>query len=281
MAETSLNWTAMAEDAERLLKHWSPDDPGGSILGFDADGIKFTASNGVENLSILTPFSPDTVVRFASVTKHVFCAFVLSYPDRIRLDDPLAKHLPELQPALGAVTVARALSMTGGLPDVRECLALHGLTTTSLSDAGPLYDYLARMDRLNFAPGTEVSYSNTGYRLVETAMDRMGLRFNDFVQQRITQGVGQPMTAAEMWGDPVRGLVPGYYKTASGWQAGMQGMHLSSAGSLCGSATGMAHWLRASIAGEGPLAGLFETMSAPRTLADGRPTEYGLGLVWV
>jgi CubicO group peptidase (beta-lactamase class C family) len=280
MADSSLDWNSMADEAERLVKLWPSGEPGGAILGFDADGVRFSTSNGVENLSTLTPFVPETVVRFASVTKHVFCAMVLSHPDRIRLDDPLGKHLPELQPALAAVTVERALSMTGGLPDVRECLALHGLTTASLTDAAPLYDYLAHMDRLNFPPGDEVSYSNTGYRLVETAMDRMGLRFDDFVQQRITTDLGQPMTAAELWGDPVRGLVPGYYKKPSGWQLGAQGMHLSSAGSLCGSAVGMAHWLRALVAGQGKLAGLFSEMSTPRALADGRAISYGLGLVW-
>ncbi len=73
--------------------------------------------------------------------------------------------------------------MSGGLPDVRECLSLLGLSVYSETKAQPLLDYVARQTRLNFPAGTEVSYSNTGYRLVEAALARKGFRFDDFVQE--------------------------------------------------------------------------------------------------
>lgn len=278
MTSPALNWSAMRAAADACAGQWPSGEPGGAILGFDANGLRFAAAGGVESLSTLTPFHPGSVVRFASVTKHVFCAFVLSHPEAIGLDDPLSLHLPELPAAPGAVSVGQALSMTGGLPDTRECLTLHGLSVTSLTDAAPLVDYLAQIPRLNFDAGSELSYSNTGYRLVETALERKGLRFDDFVQQVIGRDLGQPMRAAELWGDPVAGLVPGYWKSAAGWQLGAQGMHLSAAGSLCGSAEGLMHWLQALMAGSGALAGLLDRMEIARPLSDGRATGYGLGI---
>jgi CubicO group peptidase (beta-lactamase class C family) len=116
-----------------------------------------------------------TVVRYASVTKHAFCAMVLSHPDAISLDDTLGQHLPELQEPMADVTVGRALDMSGGLPDTRECLSLLGLSVYTETKSGPLFDFLARQTRLNYEPGTEVSYSNTGYRLVEEALQRKGV----------------------------------------------------------------------------------------------------------
>ena len=88
MAETSLTWNAMAAEAERLVRRWPSDEPGGAILGFDMDGVKFSASHGVESLSTFSPFRPDTVVRFASVTKHAFCAMCCRIPTASRWTIP-------------------------------------------------------------------------------------------------------------------------------------------------------------------------------------------------
>jgi CubicO group peptidase (beta-lactamase class C family) len=275
-----VNWIAMEKISKKLSKGWKTGDPGGVILGFDRSGVRFSSSGGIENFSGCTPFGSDTTVRFASVTKHVFCAMVLMSPELIGLDDNLGQHLPELHSAAAAVTVVQALSMTSGLPDTRECLALHGLTMTSLSSAPELFRYLASMERLNFPAGSEISYSNSGYRLVEIAMQRRGISFDGFVQEFIRGDLCQPMIAPELWGDAVCGLAPGYWKSETGWHLGMQGMHISAAGSLCGSANSLSVWLRALMADQGRLSGVFARLIRCQPLEDGRLTDYGLGMRW-
>jgi CubicO group peptidase (beta-lactamase class C family) len=220
------------------------------------------------------------VVRYASVTKHVFCAMVLENSALITLDDPLGKHITELQAPLRDVTVGQALDMSGGLPDVRECLSLLGLSVYTETNAAPLLDYLSRMKRLNFAAGHEVSYSNTGYRLVEAALERKGLRFDDFVQERIAQPFGVVLKAPDVWNDPVAGLVPGYWKSERGWQLSSAGLHISASGSLAGSAEALVRWLQALLNGEQNFAGVLSKLSVERPMADGRMSEYGLGLRW-
>ncbi len=275
----TMDWTAASKTAGDFISHWRGDEPGGCVVGFDLSGIRFAHTGGVESLSTLAPFSSRTVTRYASLTKHVFCAMVLAYSDVIGLDDRLGDHLPELQSPLCDVTVGQALDMSGGLPDVRECLSLHGLSVYSETKAQPLLDYVARQTRLNFPAGTEVSYSNTGYRLVEAALARKGLRFDDFVQETARR-LGHLFFAPDVWNDPVVGLAPGYWRSDRGWQLSAAGLHLSASGSLAGSAETLVAWLQCLLKGEHGFTGVLDRLSAPRALADGRMSEYGLGLRW-
>ncbi len=272
-----MDWKA-AGAAVEAAADWAGDGPGGAVLAFDRTGLRATASAGVESLATGRPFGIDSVARCASVTKHVFAAFVLAHPEAVGLDDPLGKHLPQLAPETGAVTVGRALDMSGGIPDTRESLILTGHSIFAQSHAAPLLAFHAALPRLNYAPGTEVHYSNGGYRLVEEAMRARGLLFDDFLRDEMRRPTGLPMRAAEMWTDPVPGLVPGYWHDGAGWREGVQGMHLSAAGSLTASGRALAEWGRRLLTGEAGFAGQLAALSAPRPLLDGRPTGYGLGM---
>ncbi len=277
MTETA-DWTKAEKIAEGFVASWGACEPGGAVVGFDADGLRFAKAGGLESLNNKVPFSAKSVVRFASVTKHVFCTLVLQHPDLITLDDRLGDHLPELREPLASVTVGRALDMSAGLPDVRECLTLLGLSVFTETQAEPLLDFTARMTRLNYDYGTEISYSNTGYRLVEAALERKGIFLRSYVRDELNPAFGLGFDAPDVWNDPVDELVTGYWNTGEKWQQSVAGLHISASGSLTGSAENMADWLRALVAGEGPLKGLLETMTAPRKLVDETETDYGLGI---
>ena len=275
------DWPAATAALSRAMKWCSTGagaEPGGAALLFDRDGIRAQLAAGVESLSTGTPFSIDTIVRFASVTKHVFASFVLAHPDVIGLDDPLGQHLPELSAATAAVTVGRALDMSGGIPDTRESLTLIGQSIFNENRAPELLAFHAGLSRLNYRPGTEVHYSNGGYRLVEEALRRHGLHFDDFLRDELREGLGLRFHAAEMWTDPLPGLCTGYWHDGQGWRMGLQGMHLSAAGSLSGNARSLAEWGRGLLRDEGRFHGRLAALSAPRRLIDGRVTGYGLGL---
>ncbi|MBT9371663.1 serine hydrolase domain-containing protein [Rhizobium sp. CSW-27] len=273
----SLDWSAAARAVKAFTDTWQAEAPGGAVIGFDVNGIRFAQAGGLENLATRTPFTCRSVVRYASVTKHAFSAMVLSHPDEIGLDDPLGRHLPELLEPLASVTVGQALDMSGGLPDTRECLTLLGLSVFTETRAPALFDYLCRQTRLNYPAGTEISYSNTGYRLVEAALARKGLFFRPFIREAGWQA-SAILDAPEGWNDPVDGLMPGYWHDGTSWQLSAAGLHISASGSMTGSAESLMNWLRALMTGQGRFAGLLERLSQPRRLADGRITGYGLGL---
>jgi CubicO group peptidase (beta-lactamase class C family) len=273
------NWSAARDAAAAIVAPWNQADaPGGAIAVFDADGIRLALCGGRESPAGGAPFGLDTVVRYASVTKHVFAALLTSRPDLVGLDDRLGDHLPELSGDLAEVTVGRALDMSSGLPDVRDTLAILGLGVTAVSEAEPILAALGRIERTNYPIGSEISYSNTGYRLVETALARKGVPFADGLAERFAGPLGLGWSAPETWADPVTGLVPGWWMGPSGWQMGYAGLHLSASGCLTGSLAALVRWLRALLSDEAPVAGVLARLSATRRLADGRPSGYGLGI---
>jgi len=237
MSVTPLNWRAAGALAEQLLAGWQRHgEPGGAITLFDAQQRRATACAGLADLAQNTPFTADSVVRYASVTKHIFAALALNATDRaIRLDQRLGELLPALQPALADVTVGQALDMTGGLPDVRETLGLLGISLHAVSEAQPVMQFVEGLEKLNYEAGSEIAYSNTGYRLLEAALRSKGYDFDQLVQQHIARPLQVQMRAPESWFDVVPGLVPGYWRAPQGWQHASAGLHLSASGSLTGS----------------------------------------------
>lgn len=163
---------------------------------------------------------------------------------------------------------------------MRECLTLLGLSVYSETHKQQLLNFLATLTRLNFDAGTDISYSNTGYRLVEAALERKGFAFDDFIQNEIAGPLDIAFKAPDIWAEPVQGLAPGYLKTGNKWQLSAAGLHLSASGSLTGSGTSLARWLQHLLTGSGKFSGLLAAFSAIRHLHDGRPSGYGLGLYW-
>lgn len=274
----AMDWAAAEALASRITAAWGMQEPGGAIIGFTAKGVVFASAGGVESLATRTPFSPDSVVRYASITKHIFCSLLLQLQHVVRLDDRLGDHLPELQRPLADVTIGRALDMTGGLPDVRECLTLLGLSVYTDTQADRLIEFLASLTRLNFPAGTEISYSNSGYRLVEAILARKGILFRDLLQQKIATPLGIEISAPDLWHDAVPGLVPGYWHNGQKWQLGSAGLQLSASGCLTGSALSLTKWVQSLMTGSHGFATTLAELNADRPLLDGRVTDYGLGL---
>ena len=272
-----MKWSKAAAVAADIAKEWTREGgPGGAILLFDADNIRAEACGGMANLDLALPFTADSAVRYASISKH-FLASLLLTGAPIALTDTLGDHL-DLPPALAAVPVARALDMTGGLPDAMQTLWLLGVSPTTSLDRDALLAFCRKLDTLNFAPGAEISYSNTGYRLVQAALEAKGINYPAALHDRFFRPLGLGITLPEDETDPVPNLATGYWKSPRGWLRGRYGLHISASGGLAGSAKDLTAWCQALLANTGPADGLLAQLGAQRPLTDGRTTGYSLGL---
>lgn len=278
---TRPDWTAAIAEAERIVAAWASPGaaaPGGTVLLFDRDRLRGAASAGLASLQHGIPFTPATPSRFASITKHLLCAFALLRG--IDLAAPLGGLLPGLPAPLSAVSALRALSMTGGIPDLLQSYLLCGVPASAGVDAAALDAFTAALPGLDFAPGTEMSYSNTGYRLVEQALARQGGLFGAWVEGPLNAALGTGFRFPAGWDRPIPGLADGYWREGpeAPWSIGAYGMALSASGALAGSAEDLAAWLRALLRGDGPAGEVLARLAAPAPLADGRASHYGLGL---
>jgi CubicO group peptidase (beta-lactamase class C family) len=273
-----MNWTKATEEAASIAAEWTREGgPGGAVLLFDAEHIRTEACGGMASLEFSIPFRADTATRFASISKQFLAALVLRH-SAFGLDDKLGMLLSGLSPALGAVTVGRALDMTGGLPDTMETQWLLGVPWTASIGRDALLDFARRLDALNFASGTEISYSNTGYRLVQAALEARGVAYEEALRDAFFRPLGLTIRLPEDQTDPLPTLANGYWRGPRGWQRGVYGLHFSASGGLVGTARDLVTWSQALLADRGPARGLLPELARLRHLEDGRPTGYGLGL---
>jgi CubicO group peptidase (beta-lactamase class C family) len=266
--------------ADAIAASWAAArGPGGAIVLFDRDGPCATACGGLASLDHALAITPDTAFRWASITKHVLAALVLR-EGGIGLDDPLGRHLPDLAPAPAAVPVGRALDMTSGIADAMEALWQLGVPWTATHSRDALYRFTAAIDALNYPCGSEISYTNTGYRWMQHGLEPrvgpLGAAWRDaFFAPLGLHSIRFP----EDFTDPVPNLATGYWRDgAGGWHSGRYGTHLSASGGLAGSARDLATWLAALLAERAPVQGLLPRLAARRRLTDGRETGYGLGI---
>jgi D-alanyl-D-alanine carboxypeptidase len=139
----------------------------------------------------------DTRFRTASVTKMFTAVAVLRLVQdgRIHLDDPLGRHVPELadQP-LGRGTVHQYLNHTSGAGDLDHRWFEHQRELRTHDD------YLAvfRKDALGTEPGTGYAYSNLGYMLLGTLIERVSDRsYYDVVHRTVFSRARMKRTGTE------------------------------------------------------------------------------------
>jgi len=271
------DWTGAAALAQSFAAVWE-GAPGGAFVLFDRDGVRASASGGLASLEHGIPFGPDTPSRYASISKHFLAATLLL--EGIDLDETLGALLPGLPAPIGAVPLGRALDMTGGLPDTMEVLWQQGAPFTASFSAGEIMAALRRLPATCAPPGAEMAYSNTGWRLGQAALEaRTGRPYGAILRERLLDPLDLPIAFPYDEAEPVPGLATGYWLDNGAWRRGRYGMHISASGGLAGSASALARWTAALMAGRFPLACMLDRLLAPRAFANGAASAYRLGLV--
>ena len=258
----------------------SGDGPGCGVMLFDETRTHVEAFGGLANLEHCIPFSAQSVVRLASVTKHVVAGLVLKCVDQgiLDLNESLSTYLPQLRGQQRDVSVRGALDMTGGLPDMIDSAWLLGVPRTALLDRKRVLAFLAAIPYLNFSPGDEFSYSNAGYRLVEAAIEAQGIILEAGIRDHLFEPLGVHAVMPRDQADVVPHLASGYWLGSNGWRHGISGMPYCGADGLAASAEQFVIWLQALLAARGPARDLMDRLALSATLSNGHETGVGLGL---
>jgi D-alanyl-D-alanine carboxypeptidase len=230
------------------------------------------------------PAEPSTVYRIGSITKQFTAAAVLKLVEagKIRLSDPITKYLPQY-PQWSSVTVRQLLTHTSGIPSYTSSPKWRGRMAEDLTPAQIVA--IVEGDPLDFPPGTDWRYDNTGYVLLGMILDRVtGAPYADLMRREFFAPLG--MSSATYC--PSKPADPSH---ALGYQ--FQGEfqpaeYLSltqpfAAGALCMSVPDYVRWQSALYGGKIVSARSLALMVGPETLTVGpkkdSTTGYGMGLM--
>jgi CubicO group peptidase (beta-lactamase class C family) len=128
-------------------------------------------------------FTPTTQSDIASLSKGFTAMIImmLAQQGKLTYDDPITKYLPELKEFSNGITIRHLLTHTSGIPDVGDL----GIDDPQLTNAKALKT-LAKLTSNFRAPGLKYQYSNTGYLLLATIVERMTKKkFSDVLSETI------------------------------------------------------------------------------------------------
>ncbi|MGA2136394.1 MAG: serine hydrolase domain-containing protein [Bryobacteraceae bacterium] len=184
---------------DKVFAKWDSTLSPGCALSVIRDGtIIYKRGYGMADLDHDIPITPETVFHVASISKQFTAAAIilLAQEGKISLDDDVHKYIPDL-PGFGArITIRQLVHHMSGLRDQWSLLGLAGWRySLDLITDDDVLDVMSRQKELNFTPGTEYSYCNTGFTLLAQIVKRVsGESLREFTSQRIFQPLGMRST---------------------------------------------------------------------------------------
>jgi len=158
----------------------------------------FTKAAGIANRDFMVPNKLDTKFNTGSMFKMITAVSVcqLAEAGKLRLDDKIGKYLDTswlAQPILDKVTIEQLLTHTSGLGSYFN--ETYDKSSRLLFRKVDDYKPLVVGDTLAFEPGTQWSYSNTGFLLLGAIVEKAsGEDYFDYVREHVTGPAGMKNT---------------------------------------------------------------------------------------
>ena len=270
---------------DRVFSAWSAKDGPGCAAAASRDGTTiYEAGYGSANLEADIPITPASIFHAASVSKQFTATAVmlLVREGKLSLDADVRTYLPELPDYGHRITLRHLLNHTSGIRDQWDLLALaRGRFEENRITEGDVLDIVTRQKALNFVPGTEYLYSNSGYTLAAIIVGRVaGKPLRQFADERIFRPLG--MTRTHFHDDYtmiVKGRTSAYARRPDGqWRVSIPNFDTYGATSLFTTVGDLLKWqenFRNPVVGD---AAMLRDMQTSAVLANGDTTGYGLGL---
>jgi CubicO group peptidase (beta-lactamase class C family) len=273
--------TEAAIDAQAQAVLAKTGAPSASIAVVKDGRIAYLKAYGAARLQPRIPAQTSTRYAIGSISKQFTATAILMLAEegKLKLDDPVGKYVPRLTDG-DTITLRQVLDMTSGYrdywPQDYAPAEMARPTTTS-----HIFDKWARIP-LDYAPGSEWQYSNTGYIIAAAAVETAaGEPLMAYLERRIFRPLGMTsvydydaaaLKAPDATGytryaiGPIRPAV----KEGKGWLYGM--------GELAMSAEDLARWDEAMIGRRLMKPASYDAQQTDTPLTEGRAAGYGLGV---
>ncbi len=192
-AADQLTAATAEEQIDEIFSQWdSTNSPGCIAYAFQDGEIIFQKGYGMADLEWGRPIEDDTVFYIASTSKQFAAASIalLVLDGDLAMDDDVRQFIPELPDVGHTITVANLVFHTSGLRDYLGLKGMMGDNSGLVSNA-QVVEMMSKQQDLNFVPGAEWSYSNSGYVMMSVLVERVsGMTLAEFSRQRIFEPLG-------------------------------------------------------------------------------------------
>ena len=265
-----------------VFKGYTDKTPGCALAIILNGALVFQKGYGMANLEYSIPVSPNTIFHIASESKQytAFCILLLEKQGKLSVDDDIRKYL-DFVPDFGyKITIRHLILHTSGLRDQWQLLANAGWQLDDVITQEQVIKLVSQQKSLNFPPGEEFLYCNTGYTLLAEIVKKVsGLSLREFSEQNIFKPLGMDHSH---FNDDYREIVPNraysYSPKGSGFQNAILSYSIVGATSLLTTVLDEVKWLDNLETGKVGGKDLVEKMKETGKLNDGRKLNYAYAL---
>jgi CubicO group peptidase (beta-lactamase class C family) len=158
----------------------------GNVLVAKKGRIIYQQAFGFRNFDTKTSLDNQSVFTICSVSKQftAMAIMLLNEVHKLTLNDTLRQYFPELP--YQHITIANMLDHTSGLPEY-QLLMVHNWDHNQIANNTDLIKMLAaKRPPVFFKPGEKYRYSNTGYVLLASIIEKVsGQSYKDFINAHI------------------------------------------------------------------------------------------------
>src|SRR5256714_4648405 len=268
---------------EKFTKAYVAPAPGCAAAVSLNGELLFENAFGLADMEFNVPNTPQTIFESGSVAKQFTAAAIvmLQQEGKLSLEDPVRKYIPELPDYGSPLTIRHLLNHTSGIRDWGTVMSLTGAGRGDrLISQDLAFDVITHQRALDFTPGSEYSYSNSGYNLLAIIVERVSKqKFAAFLEERLFKPLGMKNSSLR---DDFQRIVPGraqaYSRQGTGpWRLNMPFMNVYGNGGML---TTVGDWIKwnAMLDSKSLGAPLVDALETRGVLNDGRKITYALGL---
>ncbi|MDH4471188.1 MAG: serine hydrolase [Fluviicola sp.] len=162
--------------------------PGFAVRILKNNEVIYTTQFGMANTRKRTPMSQTSIMNIGSVTKQftAYTIYLLEERGLLLTTDDIHTYLPELPDFGQPITLKHLLAHTSGLRDYPDLISLLNQSNNRNLQYSEMVEFLQTHKELNFNPGTQFCYSNTGYMMLAAVIERVSkLSYAQFLKQEV------------------------------------------------------------------------------------------------
>lgn len=272
------------ESIDSIFSEWSVPNSPGCALGIIKDGnLIYAEGYGLANMEYDIPNAASSVFRIGSTSKQftAACIVLLAEREQLSLDNTLDQYFPDFPKYAKRITIRNLLNHTSGIRDYLMITYLKGFRDDEYYEDQDIMDWLTSQEDLNFKPGTEFLYSNSGYWLLGQIVGEVaGMNMADFAQKELFEPLG--MRNTHFHNDHtqiVKNRASGYYPTEDeSYQISMTNLDMIGDGGIFTSIDDIKKWDDAFYSSSVLSKEFWKMMTQQGVLNSGDEIDYAAGL---
>lgn len=216
---TSKDQSMVDKIDELMVKYIENANFTGSVLVSKQGNIVYKKGFGLANVEWDIPNQTDTKFRIASVTKQFTSMLIMQLvaEGKLELDKPITTYLDDYPKGNGdKINIHHLLTHTSGVPSYTSFDSYRETMRKSMKPVE-----LVKMfqdSTLEFTPGEDFRYSNSGYALLGFILEKTtGKSFDRLLKEKILEPLGMHNTGVENPRDIMKNRATGYRRNADNY----------------------------------------------------------------